>query len=126
MFGMGRVGGLNRREYNTCVRDCLEHHIGIVTDSDKNPRFCGILVFADLIAKGWYARRTAEDTAVVIALTYFEGNAKIGGDDAIEADRISIPLNQFWIDAALGGKITEARAIQFREFLDANSWMTRK
>lgn len=118
MFGFGKVGGLNRREYNTRVRDYLEQKIRIETDNSRNPRFPGILMFAQFMDEGWYGKRSAEDTAALIALMYYEGCAKKGGEDAREASRIEEALNFFWIEHALEGRINGDRATEFTNIMN--------
>lgn len=38
MFGLGRVNGLNRKEYNNRVRNILENRLTIETDHDRRFR----------------------------------------------------------------------------------------
>ena len=122
MFGLGKVDGLTRREWNSRVADLLERKIGIETDSSKNPNFPGILVFGRLLDEGWYQKCCPEDNALYIALAYWEGCAKAGGTAQVEARRIDKPITDFMMEVGMSGKVAEARGRQFVMFYDKHHW----
>lgn len=122
MFGLGKVDGLNRREWNTRVKDLLEHKIGIETDNSLNPNFPGILAFGHLLDQGWYQKCCPEDNALFIALAYWEGCAKANSAARMEARRIDKPITDFLMEIGMSGKVTEARGRQFVIFYDEHRW----
>ena len=122
MFGLGKVDGLKRRKYNSRVKWLLENRIGIETDSFKNPDFPGIIIFAHMLDEGWYQNLCPEDNALYIALRYWSGCAKAGGDPLTEARRIDKPITDFLMEVGMSGKVPEARCRQFVMFYDDNRW----
>src|SRR5438046_1185655 len=109
MFGFGKVDGLNRREYNTRVKNLLETRIGIETDHFKNPYFPGIIVFGQLLDHGWFQKCCPEDNALYISLAYWEGCAKGDAASLDEARRIDKPITEFMLEIGISGKVPEAR-----------------
>jgi hypothetical protein len=71
----GEIGFGNRKriEYNATVKSILEDYFEIDTDSDRNPKFFGILSFLRLIDEGWFAKLNAHEIAGSIFLSYYEG-----------------------------------------------------
>lgn len=122
MFGLGKVDGLSRREWNSRVKDLLEHKIGIQTDNARNPNFPGILTFGHLLDQGWYQKVCPEDNALYIALAYWEGCAKAGGAAQLEARRIDRPITDFIMEVGMSGKVPDARGRQFVAFYDEHRW----
>lgn len=122
MFGLRKVDGLNRREWNARVRDLLERKIGIETDSLKNPYFPAILAFGQLLDQGWYQKCCPEDNALYIALAYWSGCAKDGGAAQLEARRIDKAITDFMMEIGMSGKVSEARGRQFVMFYDKHCW----
>ena len=122
MFGFSRVDGLNRKEWNTRVRNLLENRFEIVTNHQLNPSFPGILVFGQLLDEGWHQKACPEDAAVYVALIYWSGKAKAGRDGSQEARQLVDSITDFILEIAMSGKVSEARSRQFIMFVDQNSW----
>lgn len=122
MFGFGHVHGLNRKEYNTRVRNLLYNRFTIDTNNTTNPFFFGTFEFGNLIDQGWHQKCCPEDNALYIALAYWEGCAKYGGDGLVEAKRIDELVSSYIPELAMSGMISDARARQFVTFYDKYHW----
>ena len=122
MFGLAKVDGLNRTQYNSRVKSLLENKIGIETDNSRNLRFPGFLTFLQLVDQGWHQKCCPEDNALFIALSYWEGCAKAGGDSLLEARRIDKAITDFMMEIGMSGKVSEARGRQFAMFYDDHCW----
>jgi len=118
---MGFLGfGSSRRErvqFNNEVRDCLRHNCLIETDSGKNPRFPGPLVFGQLLDEGWHTKSTSTESAAYIAIAYFMGNAQRDESDKAEAVRIYGPTAQLLESGRTLGKISPEKYNRYREVL---------
>ena len=122
MFGFGKVQGLNRKEWNTRVKNLLENRLEIVADSTANPMFPGIIIFGSLLDEGWNQKVAPEDNAIYIALRYWSGAAAASDSGLREAKRIDEALTDFIYQTVMEGKISEARGQQFVAFYDENRW----
>lgn len=118
MFGIGKVHGLDRKEWNTCVRNILEARLSIDTNHRSNPLFPGLLVFGEMLDTGWHQKACPEDNALYIALAYVVGCAKEGGAALDEARRVNTPTMEFLTEVFESGKISEARRQQFLAYYD--------
>lgn len=116
MLGWLKRPVIERAEYSQAVQHFLREEMVIETDSEKNPRFAGVFVFEQLIAKGFYDRRSAADTAAEIALSYVMGNCKGDEESRAEAEGVSILLCAFLLRVS-GTDIERDRAAGFSSIL---------
>lgn len=123
VFGLGKVDGLSRREYNSRVRDLLEQRMGIETDNTTNPLFPGLLRFGQLLDMAWRNKLCSEEAALALALSYLTGCAKSGSDGVKEATQIFEPISAFLVAFGMTAKIPEERCRRFAMQLDEVSWL---
>jgi hypothetical protein len=121
MFGLGKVDGLKRREWNSRVKHLLENRIGIETDHIKNPNFPAILAFGQLLDMGWFQKVCPEDNALFISLAYWHGCAKNGALE--EARRINDTILDYLAEVGASGKVPVERGRQFVMFYDNHRWL---
>jgi hypothetical protein len=107
LFGMGKVDGLDRRTFNSRIRDLLEQRIGIETDNCKNPRFPGVLAFGRHLDTAWYNKVNPDWAALSLAVAYLDGCTKAGDDAVAEACRILGPVSNFLAAVRTLGKVPE-------------------
>jgi hypothetical protein len=107
MFGLGKVYGFKRKEWNTEVDRVLQDCIGIDTRNREGKFFPGVLAYGEILDEGWAKKYHPHWYAILTALNFWGGCIIKGGDPGRTiALSITSRIINFTLDAVEGGAVS--------------------